>query len=706
MRTRWAVFAVLVFCGLASAGDRPAVHDAECGVEVVLPGDNWKLKDMSGGGALCHVWSPSPGIVPRFSAIRESAAMAPNGMTTRARQVAAAAGGAVDVADGTVAGVAAQRIDWTARGVRAIEYGLRQGADFLIVQVAAEEAAWADDVRRAELQAIFDSLKFTAVVTGPIRVDRTTPDQVRAARAARSKPRAFAIRSHDVRVTVDPAAHSLTSQDTLTVECLGPDVSELALRLSTPMMIVDSVRVGDRTLTCDSAGPHAVRIALPAPLRRGKVVTLDFAAHADDYFLAVDQKLLAELSVLAQVRPGSTWSSHGIYYPIDAENDAAVRLRISAPEPYVTVSGGVPTDPGTGHATSETTFDARPRLLPPGFAVSAYLSKSGKTPGGLTVEVWHAQGEEERAARVLSVALRAARLFEQTMGPLPWPRVAVCHVRPERKETSVSLPGLVLLSDAFFGSGDGGGPKGAEFVAGEQSGSMAVVDELAHQWNGYTTAYPNELGEGLSSYADLLFVERESGADEYRAAVRACAAAYIGTAERTEDVAAANPAIYRSEGYRTVVFAKTPAVLHLLRQRLGEKAFFAGWRAAFESAPHDRRLEFDDFRRAFETASGTDLGSFFDAWFLRPGHPRVRVDWEAAPCDGHPGVRIRVMQTQPGPPFELDVPVLIRTAKGDCVQMFALRTREDSSLWPLPDAPTGLELDPFGDVPLVRVVER
>ena len=150
-----------------------------------------------------------------------------------------------------------------------------------------------------------------------------------------------------------------------------------------------------------------------------------------------------------------------------------------------------------------------------------------------------------------------------------------------------------------------------------------------------------------------------------------------------------------------------PAVLDLLRVRLGGKAFSEGWRAAFERAPGGRHLTYDDFQGAFEAASGADLGTFFEQWFFRAGHPRVRLTWELATTQDGPAVRVRVAQVQPGGTFEADVPIEIRTAGGSVVtRRLALRTREDSSVFALPAPPVSVALDPHGEVPLVRPLDR
>jgi aminopeptidase N len=64
---------------------------------------------------------------------------------------------------------------------------------------------------------------------------------------------------------------------------------------------------------------------------------------------------------------------------------------------------------------------------------------------------------------------------------------------------------------------------------------------------------------------------------------------------------------------RTVVYQKGAYVLHLLRQQLGDDAFWAGIRR-YTTAHAGRSVTTGDFQRSMEESSGMKLGSFFDSW--------------------------------------------------------------------------------------------
>ena len=208
-----------------------------------------------------------------------------------------------------------------------------------------------------------------------------------------------------------------------------------------------AVGADDRTVSWRRQ-PGFIQIFLSPRLVRGETVTLDYAAHADEFLVRDESGLIEEVAINGQIRTESSFSSHAYYYPVDSRNDAAVKLAITVPEPFVAVSGG--RTPGLFWFRNEwRTFlfedlDRRPRLLPFGFAVARYRSEIRTAPGGLAVELHCLPGFEDRSEEKLDVAVRAATFFEECMGPLPWNRVAICQVAPIEKEAGCSIPGQIL----------------------------------------------------------------------------------------------------------------------------------------------------------------------------------------------------------------------------------------------------------------------
>lgn len=238
-----------------------------------------------------------------------------------------------------------------------------------------------------------------------------------------------------------------------------------------------------------------------------------------------------------------------------------------------------------------------------------------------------------------------------------------------------------------------------------------ISHELAHQWFGdlITCASWEHLwlNEGFATYSEALWWEYDGGDDAYFADVLANAEAVI---EEDTGAAPQQPAmVSRRYGHPDDVFgrasnpyAKGASVLHMLRQRVGDGAFFAILREHVDRN-RQRSVETDEFRRIAEEISGESLELFFHQWTRRPGIPRVRAEiaWEQAAGE----LAITLRQTQridaDNPAFQFDLPVHIelpprrgertpRVRRG----VVEVRGREASARFPLEARPEMVALNP------------
>ena len=158
-----------------------------------------------------------------------------------------------------------------------------------------------------------------------------------------------------------------------------------------------------------------------------------------------------------------------------------------------------------------------------------------------------------------------------------------------------------------------------------------VAHELAHHWFGdYVTceSWANlTLNEGFANYSEYLWLEHKYGKAE---------AEYFRYTEKEDHLFASrnkkHPLIYfgfkdKEDMFDSHSYNKGGAVMHMLRDYVGDKAFFAGIKNyltenAFRSA------EIHDLRLAFEEITGEDLNWFFNQWFLDQGHPELDVTFD------------------------------------------------------------------------------
>jgi aminopeptidase N len=222
-----------------------------------------------------------------------------------------------------------------------------------------------------------------------------------------------------------------------------------------------------------------------------------------------------------------------------------------------------------------------------------------------------------------------------------------------------------------------------------------IAHEMAHQWWGDLVTCRDWahlwLNEGFASYAEALWDEHKDGADAYAYNMNQKSGSAIagGKSRPVVDRHYSSPwTMFDGRSY-----PKGAWILHMLRRRLGEDAFWKGIQQ-YGDTHRLQSAETADFRRTLERVSGRNLERFFYDWTERPGNPVLEVATEYTPAAQQ--ARIVVKQTQPGEPFHFPLAVLLHcagSAKPIVVQQ-DVTDKEYTFLIPLPGAPTLVEVDP------------
>ncbi|PIB36453.1 hypothetical protein BFP72_14135 [Reichenbachiella sp. 5M10] len=155
-----------------------------------------------------------------------------------------------------------------------------------------------------------------------------------------------------------------------------------------------------------------------------------------------------------------------------------------------------------------------------------------------------------------------------------------------------------------------------------------ISHELSHQWFGdYVTceSWSNlTLNEGFASYAEYLWNEHKYGLDEADYNLLSDREVYF---EEASDEPKELIRYYyedQEDMFDSHSYNKGAAVIHMLRNYLGDDAFFLGIKEYLTTHALES-VEIADLRVAFEKVCGEDLNWFFDQWFFFEGHPEIIV---------------------------------------------------------------------------------
>jgi aminopeptidase N len=162
-----------------------------------------------------------------------------------------------------------------------------------------------------------------------------------------------------------------------------------------------------------------------------------------------------------------------------------------------------------------------------------------------------------------------------------------------------------------------------------------ISHELFHMWFGdYVTceSWSNlPLNESFATYGEYLWNEHEYGREEADCAHYESFLGYLresAAGHATKEWPGKREPLIRfdyddrEDMFDSHSYNKGGQVLHLLRQYVGDEAFFASLKLYLETNKFSTG-EVANLRLAFEQVTGKDMNWFFNEWFLSPGHPEL-----------------------------------------------------------------------------------
>ena len=163
------------------------------------------------------------------------------------------------------------------------------------------------------------------------------------------------------------------------------------------------------------------------------------------------------------------------------------------------------------------------------------------------------------------------------------------------------------------------------------AGEETIAHELFHHWFGdYVTAesWSNlSVNESFATYGHALWLEHAYGKDASDAYNYESMQAYLAdSSAKTKDLIRFD---YKDKEdmFDVVSYQKGGRVLHMLRNYLGDDAFFKGLNLYLKTNALSTG-EAHQLRLALEQVSGKDLNWFFNQWFFNSGNPELKIDYK------------------------------------------------------------------------------
>jgi aminopeptidase N len=203
-----------------------------------------------------------------------------------------------------------------------------------------------------------------------------------------------------------------------------------------------------------------------------------------------------------------------------------------------------------------------------------------------------------------------------------------------------------------------------------------VAHELIHQWFGNLVTCESwanlALNEGFANYSEYLWLEHKYGKDEADFHLFQEWQGYLQTSPGK-----LHPLIFfgyedNEDMFDAHSYNKGGSILHMLRNYLGDEAFFAAL-TLYLNQNAFKSVEAHQLRLAFEEVSGEDLNWFFNQWFFSPGHPELNITYGFDPETKEAVVNVEQTQNSDRYPAIFELPATVAVYAGGTVQIYPVR---------------------------------
>ena len=421
---------------------------------------------------------------------------------------------------------------------------------------------------------------------------------------------------------------------------------------------INSLKDGNgRDLNYEYTGDkQTITVMLPREYRRGEEYTLVFdytavPAQSGGSAAITSDKGLFFINPRGEEGPdkprqiwtqGETENNSRWFPTMDQPNERCTQeMYITVADKYETLSNGTlvsSTPAGGGMRTDYWKMDQphAPYLFM--LTVGDFDIVEDQVWNGKPVNYYMEKGWKDHAKAIYPYTREMLTFFSDLTGvQYPWPKYSQVAVR-DYVSGAMENTSAVIFGEFMHGT--------ERSLIDVEINEKIVAHEMFHHWFGDLVTCESwanlTLNEGFANYSEYLWMEEKHGRDAADNHMLEERGGYFGSAQRQgvhELIWYDYPdkeAMFDAHSYN-----KGGSVLHMLRDYLGDDAFFASLKKYLTDNEFSA-VEVDELRMAFEDVTGEDLQWFFDQWFLSAGHPNLKLTTEYA--DGM--ARLTVEQTQ------------------------------------------------------------
>lgn len=351
---------------------------------------------------------------------------------------------------------------------------------------------------------------------------------------------------------------------------------------------------------------------------------------------------------------GETESSSAWFPTIDKSNQKTTQeIYMTVPDKYVTLSNGLLKDSqkeANDLRTDHWVMDKRHSTYLFFMGVGEYAIVKDKWRN-IPVDYYIEKEYEPYAKQIYGNTPEMIEFFSKKLGyDYPWAKYAQIsgrdYVSGAMENTTATLHGSDILQ------------KPGQLID-ENTWEDTIAHELFHQWFGdlvTAESWSNlTVNESFANYSEYLWNEYKYGKDQADYHQMEDVNNYIHNPGDFKKDLVRFDYDSREDVFDLVTYQKGGGILHMLRNYLGDDAFFAGLNDYLKTYEYQNG-EAHQLRLSFEKVSGKDLNWFFNQWYFGSGNPKIKYSYTFEPVKKQVAVTIEQSQEQPFQfPLAIDV---------------------------------------------------
>ena len=523
-----------------------------------------------------------------------------------------------------------------------------------------------------------------------------------------NRPQTYDVQHYAVRTSFDRVARKVKGDTTVVLKPLKAGLASVTLDAED--MIFSSVKLdGSAKKLRFHTVPGRIVVTLDKPYAPADTIAIRFAYTASPkkgvYFAdehREDGQVLNPAQIYTQ---GEADEAHHWFPCFDFPSDKATT------EQYLTVKKGETVvangelierkDNGNGTETVHYKMSIPHSIYLLSFVIGNYAKvedRYGDIPLGFFVY----PGKEDVARRAFGRTKDMMRVFEEVTGvKYPYNKYDQTVVAAFQFGGMENITATTMSDVEIFAAAQ---PDATDEV------DDLVSHELAHSWFGDLVTCKNWaelwLNEGFATFMEAVYREHAHGRDNYLAKVRNDAEIYMVG----DSISPVRTGLYNLNAANVDAlfdrpetnYSKGGAVLHTLREEVGDEAFWKAINIYLNRHKLDS-VESTDLQAAMEEASGKKLGWFFDQWVYQGGFPRLTVAPIYDPKTGT--LSVTVNQTQKADKltpaaFRLPMELSVETAAGSKTMPLNVSQRSELFKMQIDAKPTSFVLDRQMKIPI------